>query len=260
MVVLCPCAKLVGDTQYSIVSDYLGTPTHGYDSTGNIVWERELDCYGATRKLKGEKDFCPYLYQGQYVDEETGLAYNRFRYYDCESGGYISQDPIGLDGGNQTLYSYVSDVNLSIDKLGLSQTYWLEQALNQAGRPLNPGQTAHHIVPQNSGTKFGQLSRDLLERNGLSTEISENGARLWGTGQNQVSQPGHPGRGTSGNRPANYHGGNHVHSAANDQMIYKILRSAERRGGAEGVKKALGEIGERMESGKWKANFANSHH
>jgi RHS repeat-associated protein len=119
MVVLCPFAKLVGDTQYSIVSDYLGTPTHGYDSTGNIVWERELDCYGATRKLKGEKDFCPYLYQGQYVDEETGLAYNRFRYYDAESGGYISQDPIGLQGG-LGLYNYVSDPNIWVDELGLS--------------------------------------------------------------------------------------------------------------------------------------------
>jgi RHS repeat-associated protein len=119
MVVLCPFAKLVGDTQYSIVSDYLGTPTHGYDSTGNIVWERELDCYGATRKLKGEKDFCPYLYQGQYVDEETGLAYNRFRYYDCESGGYISQDPIGLEGGMK-LYGYVHDSNTWTDVFGLS--------------------------------------------------------------------------------------------------------------------------------------------
>jgi RHS repeat-associated protein len=123
MVVLCPFAKLVGDTQYSIVSDYLGTPTHAFDAQGALVWERELDCYGATRKLKGEKDFCPYLYQGQYVDEETGLAYNRFRYYDCESGGYISQDPIGLAGGNPTLYGYVHDSNSWVDVFGLSTVY-----------------------------------------------------------------------------------------------------------------------------------------
>ncbi|WP_317235360.1 RHS repeat domain-containing protein [Niabella ginsengisoli] len=51
------------------------------------------------RKEKGDKGLVPQLYQGQYVDEETGLAYNRFRYYDNESGGYISQDPIGLGGG-----------------------------------------------------------------------------------------------------------------------------------------------------------------
>lgn len=51
--------------------------------------------------------FFNYFYQGQSYDGETGLAYNRFRYYDPEQGNYISQDPIGLAGGNPTLYGYV---------------------------------------------------------------------------------------------------------------------------------------------------------
>jgi RHS repeat-associated protein len=114
-----PCAKLVGEEQYSIVADYLGTPTHAYNANGNEVWHREIDCYGKTRKLNGEKDFCPYLYQGQSVDIETGLAYNRFRYYDNESGNYISQDPIGLMGNNPTLYGYVEDTNSNLDVFGL---------------------------------------------------------------------------------------------------------------------------------------------
>jgi RHS family protein len=41
---------------------------------------------------------CPFRYQGQYEDSETGLYYNRFRYYDPSTGAYISQDPIGLAG------------------------------------------------------------------------------------------------------------------------------------------------------------------
>ena len=40
----------------------------------------------------------PFRYQGQYEDSETGLYYNRFRYYDPSTGAYISQDPIGLAG------------------------------------------------------------------------------------------------------------------------------------------------------------------
>ncbi|HTF82798.1 MAG TPA: RHS repeat-associated core domain-containing protein, partial [Cytophagales bacterium] len=115
-----PCAKLEGMDQYSIITDYLGTPTHGYDRKGTLVWERELDCYGKERKLKGEKGFCNYLYQGQYVDQETGLAYNRFRYYDPEAGSYISQDPIGLLGG-KNLYGYVNDPNNWVDEFGLSR-------------------------------------------------------------------------------------------------------------------------------------------
>lgn len=45
--------------------------------------------------------------------------YNRFRYYDPKTGNYISQDPIGLAGGNPTLYGYVFDPNTQIDPFGL---------------------------------------------------------------------------------------------------------------------------------------------
>ena len=74
-----PVAKIVNDQKYSIVSDYLGTPTCAFDTDGEKVWERELDIYG--RAKKGTNDFIPFLYQGQYYDIEIGLAYNRFRYY-----------------------------------------------------------------------------------------------------------------------------------------------------------------------------------
>ncbi|MDN3693344.1 RHS repeat-associated core domain-containing protein [Chryseobacterium tructae] len=82
-----------------------------------MVWERELDVYGSLRK--GNNEFVPFLYQGQYVDAETGLAYNRFRYYDNEAGNYISEDPIGLNGGLR-LYGYVLDSNVRLDIFGLS--------------------------------------------------------------------------------------------------------------------------------------------
>ena len=60
-------------------------------------------------------------YPGQYAEEETGLYYNRFRYYDAEVGNYVSQDPIGLAGGNPTLYGYVGDPNSEFDPLGLAK-------------------------------------------------------------------------------------------------------------------------------------------
>ena len=56
------------------------------------------------------KGFIPFRYQGQYEDIETGLTYNRFRYYSPETGSYISQDPIELLGG-MALYGYVHDSN-----------------------------------------------------------------------------------------------------------------------------------------------------
>jgi len=87
--------------------------------------------------LQGDEGFCNYLYQGQTLDRETGLAYNRFRYYDAEEGVYISQDPIGLLGGME-LYNYVHNPNDWIDAFGLK-----EESYFHGKKPAytNPG---HH--------------------------------------------------------------------------------------------------------------------
>jgi RHS repeat-associated protein len=147
-----PCAKIDEKKKYSIVTDYLGTATHGYDAEGKIVWERELDCYGKSRKQKGAKDFCPYLYQGQYLDDETGLAYNRFRYYDVDSGGYISQDPIGLNGGT-AFYGFVHDPNSHVDIFG----WWSE---------LLPSGMGHHLFPRSVAKKLA--IPELSQNNSIS--------------------------------------------------------------------------------------------
>ena len=117
-----PAAKLVANGEcFFIVSDYLGTPMQAYDKQGDKVWEQELDIYGRQRKQPFA--FLPFKYQGQYEDAETGLYYNRFRYYDPNAGSYISQDPIGLKGGNPTLYACVKDSNNEIDVCGLN-VFW----------------------------------------------------------------------------------------------------------------------------------------
>ncbi|MFJ1376765.1 RHS repeat domain-containing protein [Capnocytophaga canimorsus] len=122
-----PTAKLINGKAYSIISDHIGTPLMAIDTQGNKVWERELDIYGKVRKEFTSDDvkdrrsgFMPFLYAGQYYDKETELAYNRFRYYDPNSGNYISQDPIGLEGG-LALYSYVHDSNTWVDIFGLNE-------------------------------------------------------------------------------------------------------------------------------------------
>ena len=114
-----PSAKLeIGKIQ-SIITDYLGTPVEMYDSEGNQTWSAEHNIYGKIRKQGlGNPGDCPFRYQGQYEDEETGLYYNRFRYYSPEDGVYITQDPIRLAGG-ASLYSYVHDTTNSVDVLGL---------------------------------------------------------------------------------------------------------------------------------------------
>jgi putative rhs family protein len=59
------------------------------------------------------------LFAGQYTDDESGLACNRFRYYDLQSGCYLKSDPIGLLGG-ETPYAYVHNPMGWVDPFGLA--------------------------------------------------------------------------------------------------------------------------------------------
>ena len=114
-----PLAKLSEREQLSILTDHLGTPVEAYDAEGASRFSRSLGIYGQTVTAENEERV-PFRYPGQYFDLEVGLCYSRFRYYDPSEGCYISRDPIGLVGGNPTLYGYVPDTNSWMDVFGLA--------------------------------------------------------------------------------------------------------------------------------------------
>jgi len=81
-------------------------------------------------------------FPGQYDDEETGLHYNRFRYYDPSIGRYVSADPLGQFGGgprnsDTNLYAYVSSNPVNwFDPLGLF--VWPTPPVPVAPSPVAP--------------------------------------------------------------------------------------------------------------------------
>ncbi|MCU7836954.1 MAG: RHS domain-containing protein, partial [gamma proteobacterium symbiont of Taylorina sp.] len=94
-----------------IHSDHLGTPHSLSDENGVEVWYAEYDPFGkANINDDPDGDGISITFNirlpGQYEDQESGLYYNFFRYYDPSLGRYITSDPIGLAGGINT-YIYV---------------------------------------------------------------------------------------------------------------------------------------------------------
>lgn len=144
------------------------------------------------------------LFAGQWLDEESGLAYNRFRYYDPESGNYISSDPIGLQGG-ETPYGYVHNPIGWVDPWGLaecgtSKLTPAQQAASWQGSGKYPGIDKWTDTTLSPGTKLvgglpGQ-SEYYTTMEGLKS-IGGNKVKLW-EGLQVAPHPTHGYRGQVG--------------------------------------------------------------
>ncbi|MGK8933014.1 RHS repeat-associated core domain-containing protein [Pluralibacter gergoviae] len=120
-----PLARIDGLSQPEILWYHCqpnGTPERLTDAEGQVRWEGQNSAWGrllseSSVKLDGYAQNL--RMQGQYLDRETGLHYNLFRYYDPDSGRFTQQDPIGLAGGIN-LYQYAPNALGWVDPWGLS--------------------------------------------------------------------------------------------------------------------------------------------
>nr|WP_289057477.1 RHS repeat-associated core domain-containing protein [uncultured Psychrobacter sp.] len=163
---------------YHYHNDQLGTPNELTNNQGEVVWLADYQAWGETREemcwghilvsqgescarvveddvwheqqlnpLQVEKEHLqPIRFQGQHFDTETGLHYNRFRYYDADMGMFTTRDPIGLMGGSN-VFQYAPNPTGWIDPLGLDGWGALEQygqspgMQAQIGKAMQPPQT-----------------------------------------------------------------------------------------------------------------------
>nr|WP_306108864.1 RHS repeat-associated core domain-containing protein [Pseudomonas sp. Fl5BN2] len=84
------------------------------------MWQAANDEFSSANVIPINKTTCPLRFPGQYYDEESGLHYNRHRYYDPETAQYLSPDPLGLGGGTRP-QGYVDNPLSWIDPLGLAE-------------------------------------------------------------------------------------------------------------------------------------------
>ncbi|WPN99879.1 RHS repeat-associated core domain-containing protein [Pseudomonas sp. MUP55] len=104
---------------YHYQLDHLGTPQELTTPEGDIVWSAHYRAYGEISRLDVGKIDNPLRFQGQYFDQESGLHYNRHRYYNPDVGRYLTPDPVKLAGGINA-YQYVPNPTGWIDPLGLN--------------------------------------------------------------------------------------------------------------------------------------------
>ena len=144
--------------------DHLGTPQELTDPNGQIAWSAQYKAWGEVKEQRSEWAqreglTNPIRFQGQYHDHETGLHYNRYRYYDPRIGRFISKNPISYAGG-LNLYAYAPNPTGWVDPLGLAPCPCLDGGSFKdmdAKRKVN--EVGHHM-PQNAYNKTIDISRN----------------------------------------------------------------------------------------------------
>lgn len=146
--------------------DHLGTPQEMTDHTGSIIWKAEYKAWGECKAERAKSNFFEnseiisnnIRFQGQYFDEETGLHYNRYRYYLPYVGRFISKDPIGLLGGHN-VYAYAPNSMAWIDPLGLNNRNKNKNKQHKKSKEETCGQ----------GRTSRQARREVMRKAGIPT-------------------------------------------------------------------------------------------
>ena len=121
---------------YYYIKDASNTVHVLVDETGQIVEYYYYDAFGNLMKMRDEnyqwmtESKCDnrFLFQGREYDYATQLYYFRNRWYEPETGRWLSPDPIGISGG-LNLYAFCGNdpVNF-VDPMGLD--LWIVQDAN----------------------------------------------------------------------------------------------------------------------------------
>jgi len=164
--------------------DQIGTPQELTDSDGELAWSAKYRAWGEAKEAISEAARKagignPLRFAGQYHDAETGLHFNRHRYYDPKVGRFISKDPIGLAGG-VNVYQYAPNPVNWADPLGLSPCPGRKGAFRQAKRDLGllMGQQPNQVLNQKTG-KMGQYNQVMMTGRDKLPVLGANGQPTW---------------------------------------------------------------------------------
>jgi len=153
-----PLAREVEGEFHLVVSDAIGTPVGLIAEGGEVTWRSCRSVWGAVtgQVPRREGDDVPIGFPGQYLDHETGLLYNRFRYYEPQLGSYIGPDPIGLAGGQQP-WAYVPNPSGWMDPLGLQGACsHVDDVIEETLSSKQKNFTSEHVLTADEALEAGE--------------------------------------------------------------------------------------------------------
>lgn len=150
-----PFAELRSGTISYYEDDGGDSVTSLTSSAGAVANSYAYDSFGKLTASSGTLTN-PFQFAGRDLDPETGVFYNRYRYYDPTVGRFISEDPSGFDGGIN-FYPYVNNSPIgSVDPLGLARCVLSVSEGMLVCFPQQPGHEAV-IIPVSSGNNGGGM-------------------------------------------------------------------------------------------------------
>ncbi len=190
---------------YCIFTNQIGVPVWVEDNGGRPCWSARIDPYGMAHVSPGHTVEMPLRFPGHYYDAETGLHYNRFRYYSPELGRFLQSDPADLLGGIN-LYAYPKAPLTVVDIDGLASKYASKcpQNARQHGGRKCPGKGGKFRDPASQADLRGAslpAGTKILKDAGLRPETGRDGATEFLDDKNVVRAKYVP---TTGREPAHW--------------------------------------------------------
>ena len=140
---LTPWLQQEGGEVFTVVCNHLGQPRELVDARGRVAWAAAHSAWGSVVEVVRDEGAAgaadgvesPWRLLGQYADAESGLCYTRYRYFDADTGRWLSRDPLGIAGGRDLL-GFNGAPSVEVDAWGLacdnSHYETREEALNAA--------------------------------------------------------------------------------------------------------------------------------
>lgn len=182
-----------GGAWLTYFNDTSGAPVGLIDETGGVEERIERSPWGA---VQGNPR-TPLRFQGQYADIETGLHYNRYRYYDPETGRYTSPDPLGLASGFND-YVYGNNPVRYVDPLGLISAKDAAEAKADEinGQPGKKPNCVTAVVDKTTGKVYYATPGDTPDNPALNMAAAEpfiqNNAKKGGLPPEGIASHGQP--------------------------------------------------------------------